>query len=126
MADLQFRQRDRAIREVRTKGRPPLTRLIGSVLLDDQAVVPTQHMLSATGLVGTIGESAVRALLQMGHLKFVRFKGALCYLGNGHGIQSYVLGGEGREVLPPWTPLGEALAWAVGELHEKPKDPRFQ
>jgi hypothetical protein len=100
-------------------------RLVESILLHDRIVVPTQDMMSLALLLGGFGEDSVIALLQSGHLRFARYKGALCYVGNGTGLAHYMVQTEdGREVIRLGTPLDETIDWLIDALPVKPSDRR--
>jgi hypothetical protein len=104
------------------RGRPALRRLFESTLLHDMIVIPTQDFMSATVLVGVLGERTVLELLERGGLRFLRVQGALAYVGNGGGIQSYEMTSAGGEQGAFCASAEAALAWALRGLTEQPSD----
>lgn len=106
-----------------SNGRPAFKSFIESILLYDSVVVPTQDFLSLTILLGVLGESTLLDLIHANSLKFLRVKGAFCYIGNGGGIKSYEIFSKPDNPSPFCAPLEEAVFWAIDGLSEKYKDP---
>jgi hypothetical protein len=104
------------------RGRPAFRRLIESTLLHDAIIVPTQDFMSASVLVGVLGERMVLDLLERGGLRFLRIQGALAYVGNGGGIKSYEMKAGSGEPGAFCGPMDEAVMWALGGLKERPSD----
>lgn len=104
-----------------SRGRGPFKRLIENLLLYDSIVIPTQDFLSLTVLVGVLGENEVIELLKSKSIHFLRSNGALAYIGNGGGVQSYLIGGPNQPLEPFCAPIDEAVVWALNGLNPKPK-----
>lgn len=109
-----------------SRGRDPFKRLIENVLLYDNIVIPTQDFLTLSVLIGVLGEDEVIELLNSKSISFLRVKGALAYLGNGGGVQSYLIGGGPNQPLNPFcAPMDEAISWAINGLSNKPKNKKL-
>jgi len=109
-----------------SRGRDPFKRLIENVLLYDNIVIPTQDFLTLSVLIGVLGEDEVVELLTSKSISFLRAKGALAYLGNGGGVQSYLIGGGPNQPLDPFcAPMDEAISWAINGLSNKPKNKKL-
>jgi hypothetical protein len=104
-----------------SRGREPFKRLIENLILYDSIVIPTQDFLSITVLVGVLGEDEVIELLKAKSIQFLRSKGALAYIGNGGGVQSYLIGGPNQPLEAFCAPMDEAIDWALNGLNPKPK-----
>lgn len=104
-----------------SRGRSSFKRLIESLLLYDNIVLPTQDFLTLSVLVGVLGENEVIELLESKSISFLRVKGSLAYLGNGGGVQSYLIGGPNQPFEPFCAPIDEAISWALNGLAQKPK-----
>jgi len=108
-----------------SRGRPSFKRLIESILLYDNIVLPTQDFLTLTVLIGVLGEDEVIELLRSKAISFLRTKGSLAYMGNGGGIQSYLIGGPKEPLEPFCAPIDEAIDWALKGLEVKPKNKKL-
>jgi hypothetical protein len=105
-----------------SQGRGTFKRLIENILLYDEIVIPTQDFLSLSVLVGVLGEEEVIELLHHKSISFLRAKGALAYIGNGGGIQSFVIAAQPNKNFDPFcAPMDEAISWALNGLSIKPK-----
>jgi len=100
-------------------GRPRFSSFLESIILHDGVVVPTDDYMSLAVLIGVLGEGSVLRLLDSGALGFLRMKGALAYVGNGGGLQSYELRSGDDKMAPLCAPADEAIAWAIGGLNTK-------
>lgn len=107
------------------RGRPAFKQLIENILMYREVVIPTQDFLNLALLVGVLGEHSVIDLLETRSMRFLRLKGSIGYVGNGHGIQAYEINhpGEVGEPLAFCGPVDCAVAWALGGLKDKPRDP---
>lgn len=76
--------------------------------------------MSASVLVGVLGDKAVIEMLETGDIKFIRLRGALAYIGNGGGLQSYEIHAKEGEARVPFSDDEKALDWALNGLATKP------
>ncbi len=119
-AHMDFGNPNERYQKFLSQGRSRFSRLLDSLMLYETVWVPTQDFMSATILVGVLGDKAVLEMLEAGDIKFVRVKGALAYIGNGGGLQSFKILERNNEVHPPFGTNEEALEWALGGLTVKP------
>jgi hypothetical protein len=105
------------------EGRPSIKRLIESIILYPEIVIPTEDFISLAILVGSLGERSVIHLLEAGVLRFVRIKGSIAYIGNGGGLKSYEIRNSERLPTPHCAPLDASISWALQGLKERSKDP---
>lgn len=103
-----------------SRSRTSFKRLIENLLLYDSIVLPTQDFLTLTVLIGVFGEEEVVELLKSKSISFLRAKGSIAYIGNGGGIQSYLIGGPNEPLAPFCAPIDEAIDWALDGLSQKP------
>ncbi|MFA5168015.1 MAG: hypothetical protein WC530_05745 [Candidatus Omnitrophota bacterium] len=105
-------------------GHQRFSKFIDSLLLYDKAIIPTQDYVSLTALVGVLGEKTVIDLLESGDIKFARLKGAFGYIGNGGGIQSFVISKDEKHglKLQPFGDETDAVPWALEILSPKPRE----
>lgn len=108
-----------------SNGRPAFKSFIENLLLYDNVIIPTQDFLPLTLLLDVLGEDIVLNLISSNSLKFLRFKGAFCYIGNGGGLQTYKIFSEPDAAMPFSAPVNEAILWALNEIPEKHKDPKL-
>jgi hypothetical protein len=101
-------------------GRPRFSRLLDSTMLYDKVFIPTQDFMSATVLVGVLGDRAVLDMLEAGDVKFIRLRGALAYIGNGGGIAAFEIHKQKGIPHATFADDEEALDWALGGLEQKP------
>jgi hypothetical protein len=73
-------------------------------------------------LVGTLGADAIRELIELDILRFVRVKGSLCYIGNGGGLRIFEMASKEGVPRPAWAPIDEAISWALGGLDDNTFD----
>jgi len=113
-AVLNFGQPNDRYQRFLANGRPRFSRLVDSLLLYDEVIVPTQDFLSLTVLVGVLGDRAVMELLEAGTLRFLRLVGSLSYVGNGGGIQD--LEQSASDPLSFCRPVDQMVEWALRGL----------
>ena len=101
-------------------GRPRFSRLLDSLVLYETVYIPTQDFMSASVLVGVLGDKAVIEMLEAGDIKFVRLRGALAYVGNGGGLLAYEIHAKEGEAHAPFADDEKALDWALSGLTTKP------
>jgi hypothetical protein len=92
-----------------------LQQLVENILLYDQVVLPTDNFLSIRILADSFGAEGLSQLIDEGIVRFIRAKGMLVYVGEGHGISfidSVQPGTSGRPLGPMWVPTGVA-AYAI-------------
>lgn len=97
-------------------GRPRFSRLLDSLMLYDTVYIPTQDFMSASVLVGVLGDKAALEMLEAGDIKFIRLQGSLAYIGNGGGLQSYEILSDTEEPQAPFASDDKALDWALSGL----------
>jgi hypothetical protein len=78
-------------------GKPAFKNLIESLLLYDQVYIPTNDFMPLALMIGVLGEAFVLQLLEIDVLKFVRFKGAITYIGNGGGVSVVQLSSKDKK-----------------------------
>jgi hypothetical protein len=99
-------------------GKPRFSKLTDGLMLYDKVTIPTQDYMSLAVLVGVLGEPAVIDLLEADDISFLRLKGAFAYIGNGGGIQSYVISKKiVKEELAPFADDEHAILWALKGLN---------
>src|SRR4030067_1555115 len=108
-----------------SRGRNSFKRFIENLLLYDNIVVPTQDYLSLTVLVGVLGENEVVELLKSRSVSFLRAKGSLAYIGNGGGVQSYLIGKPNKDPIAFSAPIDESIHWALNGLNPKPRNQKL-
>ena len=99
-------------------GKSPFKCLIESLLLFDQIVIPTNDFMPLSLIAGVLGERALQRLLDEDAVKFARFKGSLCYLGNGGGVSVFQVGSaEHNAPIYFSAPLDEATRAAIDAVN---------
>ena len=98
-------------------GRPRFQRLMESILLHDQIVIPSHDFMAAATIVGVLGQDTFVRMLEYGILKFVRVKGIIGYIGNGGGLYPLEVAPRGGGKNIPWAPIDEAATWALSGLN---------
>lgn len=101
-------------------GRPRFSRLLDSIMLYDKVYIPTQDFMSATVLVGVLGDRAVVDMLEAGDIKFIRLRGALAYVGNGGGLSAFEMHKQEGVAHANFADDEKALDWALSGLAQKP------
>jgi hypothetical protein len=101
-------------------GRPRFSRLLDSIMLYDKVCIPTQDFMSATVLIGVLGDKAVLDMLEAGDIKFIRLRGALAYIGNGGGLTAFEIHEQKGVAHATFADDEEALDWALSGLAQKP------
>lgn len=97
-------------------------RLLESVLLHDQIVIPTNDYINAAFLLNSLGERNVRRLLEANVIRFLRVRGALGYGGNGTGLMGlWTFNQTGSPALYVADP-DQAFAGACQLLNFDPQD----
>ena len=89
-----------------------LQQIVENILLYEQVVVPTDNLLSVRILADTFGVEGLALLIDEGVIRFVRFRGMLAYVGEGHGVSSITSvspGTTGQPLAPMWLPTGVAV-----------------
>ena len=79
----------------------PLDRLLESLVLYDEVVIPTQDFMVVPALMNALGEESVRQLLDSGALRFLRIKEQFAFAA-----------GDGACVIAVTKPSGEPLPFA--------------
>jgi hypothetical protein len=123
-APFTFADANARYQEFLQRGKSPIKGLIESVILYPHVVVPTDDYMPLAVLVGVLGERAVLDMLDAGKLRFARLHRSLAYVGNGGGLLPYQIG-TGNDTTPPAASADKAIAWALGGLNEKVKDPKL-
>lgn len=104
-------------------GKPRFSKFIDSLMLYDKAIIPTQDYISLTVLIGVLGERGIIDLLEADDIGFVRLRGAFGYIGNGGGIQSYVISKNKEDgKLESFADDAQVIPWALKGLNPSPKE----
>lgn len=111
-------------------GGPAFSNLIGSLLLYDEVLIPTQDYMVINILVGVLGEAGLIDCIETGAIRFVRIRGSLGYAGSGgavHGpcVVSMGLTGNGKshddKHLDPYSiAMDESIDWSFSGLPVTP------
>lgn len=107
--------------------REEFAEFLRAYLLYDSLIVPTVDFAVLPVLAGWIGPRNLISALRTGHIKIVRYKGAISYIGNGSGLATFYLkSNEGWEVRSnddmTWAPAEIAVKWIqdnVADVHPK-------
>ena len=99
-------------------GKVPFKCLIESVILFDQVIIPTNDFMPLSLIAGVLGERPLIGLLDDEIIKFARFKGSLCYLGNGGGVSVFQV--HAADTIEPKyfsAPLDQAATAAINAVN---------
>lgn len=92
----------------------PLDRLLESLVLYDEVVIPTQDFLVVPALTNALGEESVRQLLDSGAVRFLRIKKQFAFV-PGRGASVVMVAKPSGEMLPYAKELDELMEWIAND-----------
>lgn len=106
------------------RSQPAFRRLVESLILHPQTIVPTDDYMSLAVLLHVFGVEPLEVLLESGRVRFARLRGSIGYVGGGRGLDYFEVLDSERRPRPHAAPLEEAVATVVEAFGSKIQNQR--